>query len=66
MAGFPKSFNPLSLEFVEKGAEVYASRVTRRWPAQRIDCGAGRCRTTGGSLACPANRARKREGASKE
>ena len=46
--------------------KFYASRVARRWSAQRIDCGAGRCRTTGGSLACPANRARKREGASKE
>src|SRR5947208_14759975 len=42
--------------------KFYANRVTRRWSAQRIDCGAGRCRTTGGSLVCPANRARKREG----
>src|SRR5437764_9705865 len=43
-----------------------ASRVTRRWSAQRIDSGAYRSRTTGGSLAFRANRARKREGASKK
>jgi hypothetical protein len=46
--------------------KLYANRVIRRRSAQRIDCGAGRCRTTGGSLACPVNRARQREGATKE